>query len=81
MTDSDRIRELMLVNLFAVFNQRDAERRLMAIAGNYTDGVIRTDPEGTTDGRDLERELLLLIERSELERPPGRVSSSMTAAS
>ncbi len=25
MTDSERIRELMLVNLFAVFNQRDAE--------------------------------------------------------
>ena len=52
MTDSARIRELMLVNLFAVFNQRDAERRLKAIAGNYTDGVIWTDPEGTTHGHE-----------------------------
>jgi hypothetical protein len=52
MTDSERIRELMLVNLFAVFNQRDAERRLKAIAGNYTDGVILTDPEGTTHGHE-----------------------------
>jgi 1-acyl-sn-glycerol-3-phosphate acyltransferase len=48
MTESERIRELMLVNLFAVFNQRDAERRLKAIADNYTDDVIWTDPEGTT---------------------------------
>ena len=52
MTDSARIRELMLVNLFAVFNQRDAERRLEAIAGNYTDDVIWTDPEGTTHGHE-----------------------------
>jgi hypothetical protein len=42
----------MLVNLFAVFNERDAERRLKAIAGNYTDGVIWTDPEGTTRGHE-----------------------------
>ena len=52
MTDSERIRELMLVNLFAVFNQRDAERRLKAITGNYTDDVIWTDPEGTTHGHE-----------------------------
>jgi 1-acyl-sn-glycerol-3-phosphate acyltransferase len=52
MTDSVRIRELMLINLFAVFNQRDAERRLKAIAGNYTDDVIWTDPEGTTHGHE-----------------------------
>jgi hypothetical protein len=32
MTDSARIRELMLVNLFAVFNERDQDRRLKAIA-------------------------------------------------
>jgi 1-acyl-sn-glycerol-3-phosphate acyltransferase len=50
MTDSARIRELMLVNLFAVFNERDAERRLKAIADNYTDDVFWTDPEGTTHG-------------------------------
>ena len=52
MTDSERIRELMLVNLFAVFNERDAECRLKAIAGNYTNGVIWTDPEGTTHGHE-----------------------------
>ena len=46
MTDSERIRELMLVNLFAVFNERDAERRSKAIAGNYTEDVIWTDPRG-----------------------------------
>jgi hypothetical protein len=38
----------MLINLFAVFNERDAERRLKAIAGNYTEDVIWTDPDGTT---------------------------------
>ena len=34
--DDARIRELMLMNRFAVFNQRDPERRLNAIAANYT---------------------------------------------
>ena len=48
MTDSARIRELMLVNLFAVFNERDAERRLKAIADNYAEDVVWTDPDGTT---------------------------------
>jgi 1-acyl-sn-glycerol-3-phosphate acyltransferase len=52
MTDPARIRELMLVNLFAVFNERDAERRLKAIAANYTEDVIWSDPEGTTHGHD-----------------------------
>ena len=52
MTDSARIRELMLVNLFAVFNERDEERRLKAIADNYTEDVIWTDPEGTTHGHE-----------------------------
>jgi hypothetical protein len=35
MTDGARIRELMLINLFAVFNERDPDRRLKAIAANY----------------------------------------------
>jgi hypothetical protein len=49
MTDSARIRELMLVNLFAVFNERDAECRLKAIADDYTeDGP---DPERARGGR------------------------------
>ena len=36
MTDPARIRELLLVNLFAVFSESDAERRLKVIAANYT---------------------------------------------
>ena len=51
-TDSARIRELMLVNLFAVFNERDPERRLKAIADNNTEDVIWTDPDGTTRGHE-----------------------------
>ena len=51
-TDDARIRELMLMNLFAVFNERDPERRLKAIAANYTEDVIWTDPERTLHGRD-----------------------------
>jgi hypothetical protein len=50
-TDPARIRELMLGNLFAVFNERDPERRSTAIAANYTGDVIWTDPDGTTQGR------------------------------
>ena len=69
MTDSERIRELMLVNLFAVFNERDAERRLKAIDGNYTDDVIWTDPEETTHGHEA------LNDRAQklLDRLPGFV--------
>jgi ketosteroid isomerase-like protein len=51
-TDPARIRELMLGNLFAVFNERDPERRSEAIATNYTEDVIWTDPDGTTHGRE-----------------------------
>jgi len=49
-TDPARIRELLLANLFAVFGERDRERRLQVIARNYTDDVIWTDPDGTTQG-------------------------------
>jgi len=52
MTDPTRIRELMLANLFAVFNVRDPERRLQAIARNYTDDVIWSDPDGTMHGHE-----------------------------
>jgi hypothetical protein len=52
MTDDARIRELMLLNLFAVFNERDPERRQRAIAANYTEDVIWSDPEATFHGRD-----------------------------
>jgi hypothetical protein len=34
-----RIRELMLVNPFAVFSERDPERRMKAIVDNYTKDV------------------------------------------
>jgi SnoaL-like domain len=52
MTDAARIRELMLINLFAVFNERDAERKLEAIARNYTGDVIWSDPDRTTRGHE-----------------------------
>jgi SnoaL-like domain len=52
MTDPARISELMLENLFAVFNVRDPERRREAIARNYTEDVTWTDPDGTTEGRE-----------------------------
>jgi hypothetical protein len=50
--DDARIRELMLMNLFAVFNERDPERRMNAIEANYTEDVIWTDPEKTFHGRE-----------------------------
>jgi hypothetical protein len=49
--EAARIRELMLENLFAVFNVRDPEQRLEAIVRNYTEDVTWTDPDGTTQGR------------------------------
>jgi SnoaL-like domain len=51
-TDAARIRELLLANLFAVFSERDGERRLQVIARNYTEDVIWTDPDGTTHGHE-----------------------------
>jgi SnoaL-like domain len=56
MTAPARIRELMLANLFAVFNERDPKRRLKAIARNYTEDVIWTDPDGTTQGHEAMNE-------------------------
>ncbi len=51
-TDDARIRELMLMNLFAVFNERDPNRRLNATGKNKVDDEgIRTDPERTFIGR------------------------------
>ena len=51
-TDPERIRELLVENLFAVFNVRDADRRREAIARNYTEDVTWTDPDATTEGRE-----------------------------
>jgi hypothetical protein len=60
-----RIRELMLDNLFAVFNERDPERRAAAIATNYTGDVIWTDPDGTTQGpQALNERAQQLLDRS-----------------
>jgi hypothetical protein len=49
---AERIRELMLANLFAVFSERDADRRWDVITRSYTEDVIWTDPEKTVKGRD-----------------------------
>jgi hypothetical protein len=52
ITNPERIRELMLDNLFAVFNVRDPERRMEAITRNYTEDVIWTEPDRTNEGRE-----------------------------
>ena len=56
MTDPARIRELLLENLFAVFNVRDSEPRLEAIKRNYTEDVTWTDPDGTFQGHEAMNE-------------------------
>ena len=64
MTDPARIRELMLANLFAVFNVRDPERRLQAIARNYADDVIWSDPDGTMHGHEeMDKQAQRLLDR------------------
>jgi hypothetical protein len=68
-TDADRIRELMLDNLFAVFNERDPERRSKAIAANYTADVLWTDPDGTFQGHQALNEQAQKL----LDRLPGFV--------
>jgi SnoaL-like domain len=55
-TEPARIRELMLANLFAVFNERDPKRRLDVIARNYTEDVIWSDLDGTTRGHEAMNE-------------------------
>lgn len=64
-TDAARIRELLLINLFAVFNEHDPERRRKAIAANYTEDVVWSDPELTTHGHaEMHERAQLLIDRS-----------------
>ena len=55
-TTAERIRELMLDNLFAVFNVRDAESRMEAIVRNYTEDVTWTEPDRTMRGREAMNE-------------------------
>jgi len=50
--DPERIRELLLDNLFAVFNVRDPKRRMEAITRNYTENITWTDPDATTHGHE-----------------------------
>ncbi len=52
IADPARIRELMLANLFAVFDERDPKRRLDVIARNYTEDVMWSDPDGTFQGHE-----------------------------
>jgi SnoaL-like domain len=56
IADPARIRELMLANLFAVFNERDPRCRLDVIARNYTEDVIWSDPDGTIQGHEAMNE-------------------------
>jgi hypothetical protein len=45
------IGDLMEANLLGVFNERDAQRRALAIESTYAPDVRWTDDEGTTVGR------------------------------
>jgi SnoaL-like domain len=64
-TQDARIRELLLVNLFAVFSEHDPERRMKAIVANYTEDVIWSSPERTTRGHEeLNRGAQELIDRT-----------------
>jgi hypothetical protein len=56
IADPARIRELMLANLFAVFNERDPKRRLKVIARNYTEDVMWSDPDGAIQGHEAMNE-------------------------
>jgi hypothetical protein len=72
IVDPARIRELLLANLFAVFSERDPERRLEVIARNYTEDVIWSDPDGTTQGHEALNEQAQKL----LDRMPGFVFSA-----
>jgi hypothetical protein len=51
-TADARIRELLLINLFEVFSERDPARRREVVTSNYTEDVIWSDPETTTHGHE-----------------------------
>jgi hypothetical protein len=46
------VNDLMEANLLGVFNERDAQRRALAIDSVYAPDVRWTDDEGTTVGRE-----------------------------
>jgi hypothetical protein len=63
-TDPALIRELLLANLFEVFNVRDPLRRMEAIERNYTEDVTWSDPDGTTEGHEaMNEQAQKLVER------------------
>ena len=79
IADPARIRELMLANLFAVFNERDPKRRLDVIARNYTEDVIWSDPDGTIQGHEaMNEQAQKLLDRSRIScsAPPDRSTSA-----
>lgn len=49
---SDKIEQLMESNLLRVFNERDFDRRMVAIDDTYAPQVRWTDDEGVTVGQD-----------------------------
>lgn len=64
-TDAARIRELLLINLFVVFSERDSERRLKAIVANYTEDVVWSDSEATTHGHEeLNERAQIVLDRT-----------------
>jgi SnoaL-like domain len=76
MTSAGAIVELMRTNLFDVFSERDAERRLAVIRRHYTPDVLWSDPEGVVRGHE---ELNLRAQRL-LDRSPGFVFTATGAA-
>jgi hypothetical protein len=52
LTMTKTIINLMKANLLGVFNERDAQRRALAIESTYAPDVRWTDDEGTTVGRE-----------------------------
>ena len=49
---AEKIRDVMHANLFDVFNERDPERRMAAIARTDTDDVVFSDPDEIVTGRE-----------------------------
>jgi len=66
---AEKIHDLMQANLFDVFNERDPERRIAAIARTYTDDVVFSGPDGIVTGR----EALNDKAQKQLDKAPGFV--------
>ena len=66
---AEKIRDLMHANLFDVFNERDPERRIAAIAKTYTGDVVFSDPDEIVTGR----EALNNKAQKRLDKAPGFV--------